>query len=176
MSTANNYSTMISRLVSELSAGLASASYTGVVVQSGLFRPAALPTFTRYAAIVSPNVKPWDEERHAMLAIAYWFRADIYLLVKRYDETTNPLFGVSSPDLGLFQMIEDTKSLLRSNTLSGLLDKTYDEPAGDASKLGGGGMEFGELASPAFDSAEHAFVYRAKMPYKARMKSFCHAK
>lgn len=171
---ANEYSTMITRLVSELGSGLA-ASYAALTVQAGLFRPASFPEFTRYAVIVSPTARPWDEHRHSVGAIQYIFRADLTALVKNWDASSDSLFGTTAGALGVFELAKDIKELLRVSDLSGLLDKTYDEPGGDSRRLGPGGMEFEDLIQ-GFDSGEHAFVHRIRIPYLARTRSFCHAR
>lgn len=173
----NDYSQMTAALVSELAVALPVLGYTNPLVERRLFRPPAIPPFERYAVIVSPHPRPWEEDRHANLALQYWMTCDLYLLVKDYDDTENPLFGATPPDLGIFQFIHDVKEALRVTDLGGLIQKTYDEPAGDSRRgLGAGGVDFQELASPIGDAAEHAFVHRAKLPYKARMRSFCHAR
>lgn len=168
----NQYSTMVSRLNSELAAGLA-ASYAGLIVRSEVFRPARLPVFTRYCIVISPAQQPWAERRVAAREVQYLFRADLYLLCKNWDESDS-LFGVTAGAKGLFEMIEDVKNLLRQSTLSGLLDKTYDEAGGDGQRLGPGGVEFGEVIVPGFDAGEYAFVQRARIPYLGRMIPFCH--
>lgn len=164
--------TLTSRLVSELSAGLA-ANYPGLVVQRGLFRPAALPAFDRYAIFVAPASRPWDERRIAVPEIQYIMRVDLFLLVKNWEQTDAPLFGTAAGNRGLFEFIQDVKTLLRLSDLSGLLDKTYDEPGGDPSKQGAGGVEFQDPIG-GFDAGEYAFVHRARIPYQARLKPFCH--
>ena len=169
---ANDVSTVTSRLVTELSAGLAT-DYSGVLVQRGLWRPASLPPFTRYAVIVVPNTRPFDERRIAIRAIEYIIRVDLYVLVKAWDTSDDPLFGTTAGSLGLFELIEAVKDLLRLSDLSGLLDKTYDEAGGDASRQGPGGVEFQDVIA-GFDSGEHAFVHRARVPFLGRIKPFCH--
>lgn len=164
--------TLTSRLVSELSSGL-TANYSGLVVQRGLFRPAALPTFSRYAIIVSPATRPWEERRVAVPKIQYTLRVDLYLLVKNWEQTDNPLFGTAAGNRGIFELVNDVKILLRLSNLSGLLDKTYDEPGGDPTAQGAGGIEFQDTI-PGFDTSEHALVHRARIPYQARMEPFCH--
>jgi hypothetical protein len=168
---ANQYSAVTAQLVTELGA---LSGYSSVVVSRRIFRPSSLPAFTRYCIIVSPAPRPWDELRLGAGKIEYVFRVDLYLLVRRWEETDNPLFGTSAGNYGLFQMIEDVKTMLRLSTLGGLLDKTYDEPGGDSTALGSGGIEFQEIASPGFESDEFSFVHVAKVPYKARTVPFCH--
>lgn len=169
---ANDMDTLTSRLVSELTTGL-TGNYANLYVARGLFRPAALPTFDRYAIIVSPAPRPWDERRVAVPKIQYTLRVDLYVLVKNWEQTDNPLFGTAAGNRGLFELVNDIKVLLRLSNLSGLLDKTYDEPGGDPSAQGAGGMEFQDTI-PGFDTAEHALVHRVRIPYQARMEPFCH--
>lgn len=168
---ANEYSAVTAQLVTELSA---ISGYSSVVVSRRIFRPSGLPAFPRYCIIVSPAPRPWDEQRLGAGKIGNIFRIDLYLLVRRWEESDHPLFGTSAGNLGLFQMIEDVKVMLRLSTLGGLLDKTYDEPGGDSAALGAGGIEFQEIASPGFENDEFQFVHVAKVPYKARTVPFCH--
>ena len=168
----NAMSQVTEQMVTELSAGLA-ASYTGLMVQRGLFRPASLPTFTRYAIIITPSARPVEERRNSIAEIQYVLRLDIYALVKNWEETDDPLFGTTTGEFGLFELVEDIKDLLRLSNLNGLLDKTYDEPGGDSSKEGPGPVEFEEIIQ-GFDSGEHAFTHRARIPYLARTIGFCH--
>lgn len=171
--SANQYSTFINQLATELAT--LSSSYTGLEVFKMDFRPTNLPDFDRYGIVISPSARPWEEKVKAVRNIQYIFRADIYLLVKNFSETDS-LFGTTAPDLGLFQMVEDVKSLLRLSDLSGLLDKTYAEPAGDPNQGGGGPVEFETSAAAGFDSGGHAHVRRAKLPFVGRMIPFCHPK
>lgn len=168
----NIVSSVTSQLTTELAAGLTS-DYAALAVQRSLFRPAELPAFTRYAIIITPNPRLWEERREAIAKVQYVVRLDLYLLVKNWDTSSDPLFGTTAGSLGLFELINDVKELLRISDLNGLLDKTYDEPGGDASALGAGAVEFQETIQ-GFDSGEHAFVHRAKIPYIARTAPFCH--
>jgi hypothetical protein len=169
----NDYSTATSRLASELQAGLV-GKYTGLVTARQVFKPDRLPSsFTRYGIVVSPHARPWDERRISNLAVQYVFRVDLYALVANYDEA-NSLFGDTTPNFGLFELVNDIKDLLRVTDLSGLLDKTYDEAAGDPRVNGGGGVEFGDLATPALDTGTQIVVQRAKIPFVGRTDGFCH--
>lgn len=160
-------------VVAALTAGL--ASYTGVVIQPGLFRPASLPTFERYSVIVAPAARPLGERRIAIAMIQYVVRLDLYVLVKNWEQTTSPLFGTAAPNRGIFELINDVKVVLRASTLGGILDKTYDEPGGDSSSpaQGGGDLDFQDSIQ-GFDGKEHAFVHRARIPYVGRLAPFCH--
>lgn len=151
-------------------------SYTGLVVTRRRFDPRQLPTFDRYAIVLSPSSRPWEEQRHGPGNVNYLFRVDVYLLVKDWGDSDASLFGVAAGSRGLFQLVEDVKDLLRLSNLNGLLDKTYDEPGGDARALGGGGVEFGETAAPGFESGEFTFVWRVRIPYVARTVPFCHVR
>lgn len=163
----NPVSLVSAQMVTELSA--LSASYTGIVVQRSLFRPAELPTFTRYAIIITPNARLWEERRDAIATVQYLLRFDLYLLVKNWDTSDSGLWGTTAGNLGLFELIDDVKDLLRISDLNGLLDKTYDEAGG----AGVGGVDFQDTIQ-GFDSGEHAFVHRAKIPYLAQTARFCH--
>ena len=170
---ANGYSAITARLVTELST---LAGYSSIVVQRRLWRASGLPAFERYCIIVSPAARPWDEERIGVGNIAYHYRVDLYLVVRNWtaDVSDAPLFGTTAGSLGLFQMLEDVKTMLRLSNLGGLIDKTYDEPGGDTRALGAGGVEFGETAAQGLDSDEFTFAWRARLPYKARGLPFCH--
>jgi hypothetical protein len=169
--SANLYTTMIATLASELAA--LSTDYAGLVVSPMVFRQAAIPTFARYSIVIAPATRPWDEKRVGIRLVQYIFRADLYLLCKSWDPEKS-LFGTATGEKGIFELIKDVKDLLRMSTLGGLLDKTYDEPGGDAMQLGAGGVEFEEVAAGGFDSAEHTFIHRAKILYQGRMHPFCH--
>lgn len=170
---ANDVSTISSALVTVLATGLA-ASYSGIVIERrAAFREEALPSFTRYAVIVTPAGRPVREQRHSVGAIQYWMDFDLYALVKNWDDTLSA-FGDTTPNRGLFQLVFDTKELLRGNTLSGVLDQTYDEAGGDEQRLGSGPVLYGEFATRGLQSEEYEFVLRAKIPYRARTQAFCH--
>lgn len=174
---ANDYTTMTTRLVSELSSGLA-ASYSGVVVEARHWDPRKLPAFTRYAIIVAPDQTPVEERRLAVNKVQYILRAQLYVLVKNWDESTFPepaLYGTTAGSLGLFELVKDVKDLLRASDLSGLLDKTYDEAAGDSRSPGQGAGPVG-YGVPGFAADEHQMTYPARVPYIARTIPFCHAR
>lgn len=163
---ANKYSLMTERLQTVLAAGL--VQYTALRVDRKIFKPNDLADFTRYCIVISPNGNPWEERREGVPKIGYIFRADLWLLVKNWDETLS-VYGTAAPDLGLLQLVEDVKDLLRLSDLEGLIDrgsKTYDEPAGP--------LTLDSTAVAAFDSAEKTWVHRARLVYTARMTPFCH--
>jgi hypothetical protein len=168
----NVVSQVTAQMATELLDALA-PSYADLIVRRGLFRPASLPVFSRYAIIVAPNIRPWEERRNAIANIQYVVRLELYLLVKNWEQTDTPLFGDQPGALGLFELVNDTKDLLRISDLDGLLDKTYDEPGGDSAKQGPGALEFQDTI-PGFDGDEYAFVHRARIPYLARTVPFCH--
>jgi hypothetical protein len=159
--SATKYVTMCASLRAELAVLV--STYAGLVVEERVWDPARLPDFLRYCIIVAPNGRLWTERRISIVQIQYTFHVDLYLLVKNFDEAAS-VFGVTAGSLGLLQLIEDVKATLRSSTLSGLLDKTYDEPGGDVS--------FGKVASGGLDSAEHSWAHRALIPYTGRMQPF----
>lgn len=163
---ANPYSTMAASLVTVI--GTLVTGYPGLVVKAKLFKPNDLPDFDRYAVIVSPNVMPWDERRTGIPQVQYILKADLFLLVKNFHEEDS-LFGVAATALGIFEMINDVKTLLRLSDLGGLIPagvKSYDEPAGP--------LTFESGATGGLESAEKAFVHRARLVYTARMAPFCH--
>jgi len=169
---ANKYSAVTAQLVTELSA--LSATYSSIVVSRRLWNASGLPAFGRYCIIVSPSSRPWEEIRYGVENIQFLFRVDLYLLVRNWDTSDNPLWGTTAGSLGLFQLLEDVKVLLRISTLGGLIDKTYDEPGGDPRAAGPGGVEFGQIAAQGLESDEYTFVWRARLPYLARGIPFCH--
>lgn len=171
----NPYSELTKRLVTTLSTNLPVA-YTPLLVVREVFNPQQLPAgFVKWLIIVSPPQRPWDERRHATASINYDMRVDLYLLVRTYDDARSglSLWGTDADaDRGLFQFIDDVKTLLRRDNLGGYLMKTYDEPGGDASKQGAGGLDF---ALPGFDaSGKFPLAHRAKIPYRAQLQPFCH--
>jgi hypothetical protein len=162
---ANDATLIATRLVSALT-GL--TGYSGLVVAKQVFKPDRLPAgFSRYGVVVSPHPRPWSERRTAIREVQYTYRFVLYLLVANFDDTL-AVFGESAPDKGVFEMVSDVKALLRTHTLSGLLDKTYDEIGGD--------VEFGSLATPAFDSGSAVVIHRATMTFEGRTSPFCHGK
>jgi hypothetical protein len=175
---ANDYATLTERLVTELSSALA-GTYGGLVVERRNWDPARLPAFDRYAIIVSPDQRPVTERRTAVASIQYLLRAHLYMLVRNWEDTfpEPALWGTTAGELGLFELVKDVKDHLRLSDLGGLLDKTYDEAAGDAQSpgQGGGSVEYGTLI-PGFTASEYALLYPARIPYLARTKSFCHAR
>jgi hypothetical protein len=175
---ANDYSTLTERLVTELSSALG-GSYGGLVVERRNWDPARLPDFSRYAIIVSPDQRPVTERRIAVPQIQYLMRVHLYLLVRNWEDSfpEPALWGTTAGSLGLFELVKDVKDLLRLSNLGGLLDKTYDEAAGDAQSpgQGGGSVEYGTLI-PGFTASEYALLYPARIPYLARINPFCHAR
>lgn len=174
----NSYSAVASAIVAALTTAL--SNYTPLVISRRHFRADNLPSdFSKYGIIVSPSSRPWEERRTAIREVQYIYRIDLFLLVANFDPDLS-LFGTGSDETtdprGLFQLIADVKDGLRTHTLGGLLDKTYDEPGGDPSKNGGGGVEFQDLATPALDTGSYAVVHRARIPFVGRVMPFCHSK
>jgi hypothetical protein len=166
---ANQYSQLTSELATALE-GLKLHPYgwpSTLVISRRMYKEAQLPDFTRYCIIISPPGNPWEERRMAVPKVHFFFHVDLYLLVKNYDETS-ALFGESLPDLGLFQLVNDVKVLLRIDDLGGMLTrstKSYDEP--------GGPLNF-HYFTGGFDSGEKSFVFRAKQPYVTELPQDCH--
>lgn len=163
----NPYTTLSERLVTELTAGLTTAGYTPLEVNQGVWKPRALPEFDRYAVWVAPPLaNPWDEMRvQTGKLVTYVLRAEIYLLVKNYNEAQS-VYGDTAPNLGVFQLIADTKAILRNTDLGGLVERTYRETEG--------GTTFESAASGGFDTGAHSWVHRARLVYSASMYPFCH--
>jgi len=175
---ANPYSTLLLALtgaLEELSAsGNPGCGYVGLVVQTGVFRPHTLPDFEKYCVFLSIPSRPWEERRVATRTIQDVLRVDMNLLVKN-DSEADSLLGSTDGRMGLFQFVKDAKDHLRTHTLNGLLDKTYDEPGGDAGTGGGGGIDF-ENVQQGLESGGHDFVHRARMTFVGRMQPYCHGK
>jgi hypothetical protein len=162
---ANDFSTAINTLATELLAGLAAGYTPNLKVVARHYEAGKIPNFDRYCIIIAPAASnTWIETVKAVRNFQYVFSIDAYLMVKNFDDF-NSLFGETSPNKGLFEMINDFKDLIRATTLSGLLDKTYSEPGGPVS------IEY--AASSGFDSGEHSFIRRAKIPCQFRMRTFC---
>lgn len=161
----NDYTTLASSLVTKLLADLGPTYVPNLKVEKRVFDPAKCPDFDKYCIIVSPpQANPWEERVVAVRQFQFIFRADLYLLVKNFNEVDS-VFGVTAPDFGIFQMVNDVKVLLRGHDFSDFLDATYSEPAGPLS------IEY--AATSGFDSGEHPFIRRAKLGYTARTKPFC---
>ena len=163
---ANPYSTMTERLVAYLPPALEALGYTGIEARRGIWKPGTLAPFTRYLVFVAPPISnPWDERRIATREVAFLLRAELFLLVKNYNEDQS-VFGDTAPNLGVFQLIKDVKDLLRQTDLSGLVDRTYKETES--------GSAFEAGAAGGFDSGSHEWVHRAKLVYSAQTHAFCH--
>lgn len=163
MAVAASYTTMSARVKQNLLSVLATG-YPDLVVNERVFRPNTLPQFDRYCILVSPSARPWVERRVSIQTLQYTLTLDLHLLVRNFDERES-LYGAVDGSLGLFQMVDDVKAALRSTDLSGLLDKTFDEPGGDVSFSGG--------SWSGLDTAEHTWVHRALIPYSGRLQPFC---
>jgi hypothetical protein len=169
----NGYSSVSSALKSLLT-GL--SGYSGLVVSEQHYKPDLLPaSFSRYGIIISPSGRPWEERRTGNLEVQYIFRADLMVLVANFDPT-NALLGATAPNKGLFEMVSDIKDLIRTSSLGGLLDKTYDEAGGDSRMNGGGPVEFQSTAAPGLDTGNYAVVNRARIPFVGRTQPFCHGR
>jgi hypothetical protein len=156
---------MSTRLVTELTTALGLYGYTPLVVLKGIWKPRALAPFTRYAVFVAPpTTDPWTERFISSREVVYILRADIFLLVKNYNEEQS-VYGDTAPNLGVFQMIADVKAILRATDLSGLVERTYEETTG--------GSAFETGAAAGFDTGEYGWVHRAKVTYRAQMHGFC---
>jgi hypothetical protein len=171
----NAYSQVTAALESALSAAL-TPSYSGLVVVRAQFKPDLIPsTFTRYGLFISPSSRPWDERHTGIREVQYIIRADLIVLVANFDPT-NALFGTTSPNKGLFELVGDIKSTIRGTTLGSVLDKTYAEAAGNPADGGGGGVEFQELAVAGLDAGSYAVINRANVPFVGRIAPACFPK
>ena len=166
MST-NVYSLFIKRTTQYLPTGLTGLGYDPLVVTDGIWKPNAVPVFDKFYVQVAPPLSNlWTERRISTKEVQYVLRANIFLLVKNYDDELS-LHGddATAPDLGIFQLISDVKNLLRATNLSGLLSRTYNETVGDV------GFESG--AAPGFEVGPRDWVHRAVVPYTAETEPFC---
>lgn len=162
---ANPYNDLTARLVTELTAGLTSLGYTPLAVRRGIWKPRALEPFDRYLIFISPPATdPVRERVISAREFAFELKAQLFLLVKNYNEDQS-VFGDVTPNFGVFDLVNDVKTILRGNSLSGLLNTTYRETEG------GSGFESG--ASTGFSSGSHEFVHRASLTFTGLTKGFC---
>lgn len=161
----NVYSQLLAALPTYLQAGLTTLGYDPLMVQTGVWNVRALPVFERFLVWIAPPISNfWTERRISTKEVQYVLRADIFLLVKNYDEELS-LHGADAPDLGVFQLTSDVKDLLRATNLGGLLSRTYNETVGD--------VPFETGAVPGFDTGPRNWVHRVKVPYVAETEPFC---
>jgi len=162
----NPYTTMTYRLQQYLLTELQAMGYEDAEVRRGVWNPGALAPFHRYLVFIAPPAtNPWDERRFTAREITYVLRAELFLLVKNYNEE-HSVYGDTAPDLGVFQMIHDVKALLRDTDLDGLIERTFNETTG--------GSAFEAGASGGFDSGTHGWVHRARLVYTGQTHAFCH--
>lgn len=162
----NPYSDFTARLVAHLSASLPPLGWTPLDVRKGIWKPGAMEAFERYLVHVAPPLSnPWEEFRFTTKQLAYRMTADIFLLVKNYDEDKS-VYGDTAPQKGVFQMIGDVKDVLRGEDLGGLVDLKHDELIGP--------VTFESGAATGFDTGSHGWVHRARLTYRAMMQPFCH--
>lgn len=161
----NVYTDFSNATVTALASGLAPLGWTPLEVRKGIWNPRVLLEFDRYLVFVAPpSSNPWSERVIASREIAYTLTAQVYLLVKNYNEDQS-VYGDTAPNLGVFQLISDVKAVLRGTELGGLIDRTYRETSG------GSGFDVG--AGAGFSSGDHAFVNRAVLTYTVQAKGFC---
>lgn len=161
----NVYTNFSTATVAALTSGLTALGWTPLAVRKGVWAPRTLLEFDRYLVFVAPpSSNPWSERVIASREIAYTLTAQIYLLVKNYNEEQS-VYGDTAPNLGVFQMISDVKAVLRDTDLGGLIDRTYRETSG------GSGFDAG--AGSGFSTGDHAFVNRAVLTYTVQAKGFC---
>lgn len=163
----NVYSDFLKKTGTELATGLTGLGYTPLTVKVAVWKPRALPVFEKFYVQVAPPLSNlWTERRISTKEVQYVLRANIFLLVKNYDEELS-LHGDDStaPDLGIFQLISDVKNLLRATNLNGLLSRTYNETVGD--------VAFESGAASGFDVGSRDWVHRALVPYTGETEPFC---
>lgn len=161
----NPYSDFSVRTQQQLATDLPGLGYTPLEVRKGIWKPVDLLPFERYLVFVAPPTSnPWTERRISTKELAFLLTAQIFLLVKNYDETLS-VYGDTPPNLGVFQLLNDVKNVLRATDLGGLVDRTYNETAG--------GSSFETGAAGGFDSQRHGWVHRAALTYTVQTQAFC---
>jgi hypothetical protein len=163
----NPYTDLSNALVTELTTELTALSYAPLDVRKGIWKPRALAPFDRYLVFIAPPLSdPWREIRdEGPKLVTFVLRAEIFLLVKNYNEDQS-VYGDTAPDLGVFQLMGDVKTILRNTDLGGLVLRSYRETEG--------GSSFETGATGGFDTGEHGWVHRSKLVYTARTYPFCH--
>lgn len=142
-------------------------SYANLETRKGVWDPRRLATFERYLVFVAIPLTDLEREVRVQASklVNEIVKAEIYLLVKNYDEDKS-LYGKSAPDLGVIKLFDDAKDVLRNTDLGGLLERTYREIEG--------GTAFESGASGGFDTGKHEWVHRIRFTYTAMMQGFCH--
>lgn len=163
----NATSTLIARLIPYLQSNLRSMGYTDLEVRAGIWNPRTLLPWDRYLIFLAiPTANPSNESRiQSSKLVTETLRTNVVLLVKNYDET-NSVLGDTAPNLGVFQMLKDAKTVLRDTDLDGLVERTYREVEG--------GTAFETGVSGGFESQAHGWVHRLSFIYTAAMFPFCH--
>lgn len=166
---ANPYSAFYATLTTTLTAELA-ANYTNIEGRMGIWNPARLLPFERYLVFIAPPTQDLVREVRLQSSklVNEILKADVYLLVKNYDEGPSDLsiFGDTAPNLGVLQLLKDTKDILRNTDLGGTIERNYREVEG--------GSSFETGATGGFDSGGHGWVHRARLTYTAMLPAFCH--
>ena len=163
----NVYADLTLRLVTLFQTDLPPYGYTPLAVNRGVWLPRDLPVFDRYMVWVAPPViDPVTERRHqSSKLVNYILRADIYLLVKNFDEDQS-VWGDVAPNHGVFQLQQDTREILRNTDLGGLVERTYRETEG--------GSSFETGVAGGFDTGSREWVHRLRLTYTAQTHPFCH--
>ena len=161
----NDYTTFTYRTVEVLAEQLPLRGWEPLDVRKGIWKPRTLTPFERYLVYVAPPLdNPWMERRISTKELAYILTANVFLLVKNYDEEQS-VYGDTAPALGVFQLINDVKAILRDTDLGRFLDRTYNETAG--------GSRFESGAADGFDTGGHGWVHRAMVTYTVQTAPFC---
>jgi len=161
----NDYTTFTERTVEVLAEQLPLRGWDPLDVRKGIWKPRTLIPFERYLVFVAPPLdNPWMERLISTKELAYILTAHVFLLVKNYDEEQS-VYGDTAPALGVFQLINDVKAILRDTDLGRLLDRTHNETAG--------GSRFESGAADGFDTGGHGWVHRAMVTYTVQTAPFC---
>lgn len=160
----NAYSQLTAALETLLTNGLTGLGYSPLQVYTGVWKQRAIPEFGKYyVQIAPPTSNVWTERRISIREIQHVLRVDVFLLVKNFSEWP-ALYGETGPDLGLFQLVSDTKDLLRVATFDGFT-LTLNELVGDTT--------FETGAATGFETGPRTWVHRARVPYTAFTEPFC---
>lgn len=139
--------------------------YTGIVIERSQFKHAYLPTFDHFAVVIAPAAMPWSTRTIGVRYFQNIYHFDLFALCKVTDEDLSLWGALGDATKGVFQLAEDIKATLRGNSLSSLLDRTFEEVNGD--------VALNQAAVSGFEAQERVMVHRAKVPYHPRTRPFC---
>jgi len=99
----NVYARLLTDLPPYLQTGLSALGYTPLVTASGVWKPRALPVFEKFYVQVAPPLSNlWTERRISVKEKQYVLRANIFLLVKNYDQELSLLGDETTPRIWAF--------------------------------------------------------------------------